>query len=139
VVIVEGSILILGLGVTAFIILYMVQAQTDRHFLLKILGIFFALFFVMLIPHTIYVMNTASCYTVMNETGDQTRLTEVCDKSLEPTSGTFVRLMTSFYIILLTYVILFFLWDLLGVRVVRMLANWGVIKKKRYDDGDKKV
>lgn len=128
----SSALLIIGAGIISFIILYLVINQPDRHYLLKILGFFFAVYFLLFIPKAINEDVNSECYWVINETQTNIReVSEVCELPHSTTALSFTDLMVWFLRILILYVFGYFLYDLMSNRMMGVLRQWNIIGKKK--------
>lgn len=128
----SAFLIIAGAGIISFLILYLVINQPERHYLLKIIGLFFAIYFLIFIPKVINEDVNSECYWVVNETDSSiTEISEVCNVPHDETALSFTKLLVWFVRIFVLYVFVYFLWDLMNERMLRLLKRYNVIGKKR--------
>lgn len=108
--------LIIGIGIVCFLLLYFVFNLKEEHFLLQILGIFFFIFLLFLIPKATIDFND-SCQQQINQTTrvykDATNFTDTntystyCETNTKQTSKIFYNIVIWFARLFVLYVFLY--------------------------------
>jgi hypothetical protein len=105
--------LIIGIGIVCFLLLYFVFNLKEEHFILQLLGIFFFIFLLFLIPKTALDFND-DCALAINQTTrtyiDSANFTDVntygtvCDTNTKQTSQIFYNIVIWFAKLFVLYV-----------------------------------
>lgn len=112
-----GEVLVIGLGVVAFIMFYFSSTLEKEHVFLKLLTIFFGIFFILLIPK-VAIDNHDYCEVVkINETVSGNLTTNgydrLCYDNTSTTDNRFFWLAGSYFAIFVIYCFLYFGNDVL--------------------------
>jgi len=128
--------LVIGAGIMSFIILYFAINQPDRHYLLKILGFFFVIYFLTFIPKAVTEEAYNNCTWVVNETasGDY-ELTENCERPLQNTSLALTKIMGYWWYLFVAYVVIYFIWYFMGEYIISWLGKIKIFPTNRKKRG----
>lgn len=127
-----NEIILLGAGIISFVILFIVFLQSDRHYILKLMGIFFAVFFLFFVVRGVSQEAYSTCTWTVNETTDTVSvITKDCNTPSPQTALGMTKLFVWWIRLLLIYVFVYFLWDLLGDKMMRLAERFNIIKRRK--------
>lgn len=123
---------IIGAGIISFIILYFSINQPDRHYLLKILGFFFVIYFLLFIPKTVNETAYGNCTWTINRTDAGVYdLYESCQIPHANTAQSFTRVLSLWWYLFVAYIVIYFLWYFFGDRVIAWLTKLKLFPSNR--------
>lgn len=106
---------VVGLGIFSFVLLALLYSLESKHWPLKILGYFFILSSLLMIPKVLYDESAGGCTGTTNVTNVNANITSYdyvydCDTPSDQTMLSFTNLTIWFYRIFVAYAFIFLFW-----------------------------
>jgi len=124
----DGLSIVVGIGIVSFMIIYFSTTIDDSHKWMKLLGMFFGLAMLILIPFSLLNVQTnceavVSNATFVNSTFTHYDYQSFCHTQELQSINTFYKLTTWFYRLFIAYVIIY-------IMVVSLSALWDSVKRR---------
>lgn len=132
--------LLLGLGLATFLILYFVLSLPEEHFLLKLLGFFFVIALLIMIPKAVFdIQDQPICEHLLNSTAiiDNTTTYDyelVCSAApldVHNTKTTFLKAILWFSRIFWVYIFVYINWWFWLEEVVKKSRFWKKMQQQK--------